>query len=232
MKKISDIKHCFYINLESRTDRKQHVENQLKNIGINGVERFNAIKMENGAVGCSLSHLKCLENAKKLGWDHVLIVEDDITFLKPQTFIFQLNKFLKNHKSWDVVLFAGNNTPPYIPVDDTCVKVNKCQTTTGYLIKKHYYNTLIDNIREGLNFLLREPQKHRQFAIDKYWFLLQARDKWYLITPLTVVQREDYSDIEKKQTNYTHIMTDLDKKHLFNNTFLKHNFLQKINSFS
>ena len=49
MNSISDIKHAFYINLLSRSDRKQHVENQLKSIGINA-QRFNAIKMTNGAI--------------------------------------------------------------------------------------------------------------------------------------------------------------------------------------
>jgi hypothetical protein len=53
------------------------------------------------------------------------------------------------------------------------------------------------------------------YAIDKFWFVLQAVDKWFLIIPLTVVQREDYSDIEKKRINYQKIMTDLDKKDMF-----------------
>ena len=53
------------------------------------------------------------------------------------------------------------------------------------------------------------------YAIDKFWFVLQAVDKWFLIIPPTVVQREDYSDIEKKRINYQKIMTDLDKKDMF-----------------
>ena len=48
-------------------------------------------------------------------------------------------------------------------------------------------------------------------SIDKYWFNLQSKDRWYLIIPLTVTQREDYSDIEKRPTNYTPAMLDLDK---------------------
>jgi hypothetical protein len=35
-----------------------------------------------------------------------------------------------------------------------------------------------------------------------------------LITPLSVVQREDYSDIEQRVTNYGHLMLDLDKEQL------------------
>ena len=97
MHSITDIKHAFYINLLTRPDRKQHVETQLNMLGITA-ERFNAIKLPNGALGCSMSHLKCLEMAKANSWPHLLIVEDDIKFLNPQLFKSQLNLFLSNHK--------------------------------------------------------------------------------------------------------------------------------------
>jgi len=215
MNSISDIKHTFYINLESRPDRKQHVEEQLKQIGIQNATRFNAIQTANGAIGCSLSHLKCLELAKQNNYDHILIVEDDIQFLNPPLFVNQLNHFLTNHTTWDVVLVAGNNIPPYKVIDDSCVQISKCQTTTGYMVQKHYYDTLMHNIKTGIQKLMKEPEKHIMYAIDKYWFQLQGKDSWYLITPLTVTQREDYSNIEKKHTNYTSLMTDLDKKWMF-----------------
>jgi len=214
MNSIDDIKHSFYINLESRLDRKAHVNRQFNKLGIK-IERFNAIKLKNGALGCSMSHLKCIETAKENGWDHILIVEDDIKFLNPELFISQLNNFLKNHQEWDVVLIAGNNMPPYDKIDNTCVKVSRCQTTTGYLVRSHYYDKMIENYREGISKLIKEPDNHRFFAIDKYWFKLQEKDLWFLIIPLTVVQREDYSDIEKRATNYTKVMTDLDKEWFF-----------------
>lgn len=210
MNSISDIKHAFYINLYSRPDRKQHVENQLKSIGINA-ERFNAIKMTNGAIGCSMSHLKIIEIAKANNWEHVFIVEDDILFTDPNLFIQQFNKFLYNHKEFDVALIAGNNLPPYTRIDDSCVQVTHCQTTTGYIVQRHYYDILIKNFKEGILFLMKEPTNHFLYAIDKYWFNLQTIHKWYLITPLSVTQREDYSDIEKRPTNYTPAMLDLDK---------------------
>ena len=214
MNNISCIKHAFYINLETRPDRKSHVEQQLSLIGIKA-ERFNAIKLKNGALGCSLSHLAILENAKKNNYEHVLIVEDDILFTKPLIFQFQFNKFLSNHNEFDVVLIAGNNLPPYEKIDETCIKVSQCQTTTGYLVKNHYFDTLIANFREGIQRLMSEPDKHHLYAIDKYWFDLQGKDKWYLILPLTVTQREDYSDIEKKTTNYSRAMLDIDKEAFF-----------------
>lgn len=214
MNSIENISNVFYINLEARVDRKQHVEEQLSKIGLHST-RFNAIKLKDGAVGCSMSHLKCLEMAKRNNWDHIMIVEDDILFLNPELFKNQLNKFLKNHNNFDVVLIGGNNMPPYQKMDDSCVKVCRCQTTTGYIVQRHYYDTLINNIREGVRKLMNNPALHIQYAIDKYWFKLQEKDNWYLITPLTVTQREDYSDIEKRHTNYTRVMIDLDKEWMF-----------------
>lgn len=210
MNSISDIKHAFYINLDSRPDRKQHMEGQLTTIGIHA-ERFKAIKLANGALGCSMSHLKILEMAKKNAWSHVLIMEDDIKFLKPDVFISQFDKFLETNKTFDVVLLAGNNMPPFTSVDDTCVKVTRCQTTTGYLVQGHYFDTLIHNYRKGIEKLMKNPADHVLYALDKFWFHIQEKHNWFLIIPLTVVQRADYSDIEKRATDYTQIMTDLDK---------------------
>lgn len=215
IKTLKDIKHAFYINLEHRTDRKEHVETELLKIGIN-CQRFNAIKMENGAIGCSMSHLKLLQDAQKNELEHILIVEDDIKFLEPELFKNQINNFFELHQNnWDVILLAGNNMPPYEKMDDTCIKVSRCQTTTGYLVNGHYIKVLLQNIKMGLTHLINKPSEHSKFAIDKFWFILQSASKWYLITPPTVVQREDYSDIEKKVTNYEKHMQDLDKKEMF-----------------
>ena len=214
IKSLDDIKHVFYINLEHRVDRKEHVEKQLETIGLKG-ERFNAIKMANGAIGCSMSHLKLLQEAVKNELPHIIIVEDDITFLEPTLFRNQINKFFELHDNWDVVLLAGNNMPPYQRIDETCIKVSRCQTTTGYLVNGHYIKVLIQNIKMGLTNLLNKPDDKPNFAIDKYWFNLQKISNWYLIIPLTVIQREDYSDIEKKVTKYENLMKDLDKEEMF-----------------
>ena len=126
-----------------------------------------------------------------------------------------MNAFLHNQKDWDVLLLGGNNVPPYRQVDTTCVQVSFCQTTTGYLVKSHYFETLINNIRLGISHLIREPNNRIMYAIDKFWILLQRQDKWFLIIPLTVTQREDYSDIERRPTNYKRVMTSLNKEWMF-----------------
>lgn len=203
----------FYINLDKRTDRKQHMETQLEKIKMNNnITRFNAIKNSNGRIGCSLSHLKCLQMAKEANWECVMIVEDDILFMLPSDFVENVNSFFSNKKNkWDMLLLAGNNLPPFQMNDSVSIRVSHCQTTTGYIVKRHYYDTLISNIKEGIAKLMKEPENHYYYAIDKYWLRLQKQDRWMLLVPIIVVQKPDYSDIEKKYTDYQRIMTSVDK---------------------
>lgn len=209
--RISDITNIRYINLDSRPDRKLHIEAQLNSVGLTKYKRFKAIKTTSGAIGCTMSHLKCLTDARDQKLSHLLVCEDDTTFLNPHLFRAQLNAFLKKKHPWDVVLIAGNNVLPYQNIDETCIKVSHCQTTTCYLVKGSYFNTLIENITEGLHLLMRNPRNRFYYAIDKYWLQLQKRNNWYLITPLTVIQQEGYSDIEKKVMKYEALMTNMHK---------------------
>jgi glycosyl transferase family 25 len=210
---IADIKNIFYINLDTRPDRKQYFENQMKMVGLKA-ERFNAIKHQSGAIGCSLSHLQLLQNAKQNNLDHILIMEDDIMFLNPKIFVENINHFLSNHKDFDVLLIAGNNMGEYKKIDDHCVKVSHCQTTTGYLVKYQYYDKLIENYKESITKFMKNLLLSNYYAIDQYWCKLQMIDNWYLLTPLCVSQKPDYSDIEKRKINYNHLMLDLDKTKL------------------
>ena len=57
--------NTIFINLEKRKDRLKHVLNEFKKLNIKG-ERFNAIQSRYGAIGCSLSHIECLEIANKV----------------------------------------------------------------------------------------------------------------------------------------------------------------------
>ena len=215
MQNMNDIKHIFYINLESRPDRQKHVESQLNSLGLKAT-RFNAITHKYGAIGCSLSHLMLLKHAKVNNLEHILIMEDDITFLNPSQFIQNINNCLSTHKDFDVLLIAGNNMGEYENLSKYCVKVNYCQTTTGYLVKKHYYDKLIQNYEEGIKNLIKYiTTKNKKlinyFSIDCYWFKLQKIDNWYLVVPLTIIQKSDYSNIEKKYVNYNNLMLNLDK---------------------
>jgi glycosyl transferase family 25 len=209
--------HVLYINLDYRIDRNEHIKKELEKLGIieTRIERFNAIKMSNGAVGCTMSHIKCMELAKLRNWSKVMICEDDAVFSQPDVLNTSMKKFAESNLAWDVLLIGANNVPPYEKIGDYCIRVSNAQTTTCYMVSSHYYDTLIRNFREGVSKLLRDPTNKREWAIDMYWKRLQGIDRWYMLTPPTVYQKEDYSDIEGRAVDYRHLMLDLDKPWLF-----------------
>jgi len=214
---------CLCINLDRRTDRWEKVKDELPKLGYElgaTFHRFPAVALPSSpAAGCSMSHLRCLEVAKENKWSSVFICEDDIQILQPEVVLNQLSQFQRvtksTHTKWDVLLIAGNNMVPYespesADLQSCCIQIHHCLTTTGYIVQEHYYETFMANIRQGLQQLLRQ-QDAIQFAIDRYWFCLQERDAWYLLIPLSVVQREDYSDIEGKVTNFQSYMLNYNK---------------------
>lgn len=211
IRQFHDIEHVLYINLDSRVDRRNHFEMEFNKIGLH-VQRFPAIANPNGGVGCSMSHIACLELAIKNNWDHVLICEDDATIVNPGQLVYQFNQFLKKHgDNWEVVLLGGNNYQPFRQVSPECVRVGNCQTTTSYLLRRPYYETLLDNFRKGLNGFI-ETNDPETYSIDQYWKELQRMHRWYLITPISVIQRSDYSNISKQHVNYSNDMLNVNKK--------------------
>jgi hypothetical protein len=222
LRRFSDIKNAIYINLDSRVDRRVLFETQIEELhtqypidfAFYPVSRFSAIRHEqHGAIGCSKSHIECIRIAKNNGWDHVLIFEDDAYLIHPEILVHQVNSFLSRFRDdWDVVLFSGNNFPPFKIEAPDCFRVANCQVATCYLVCSRYYDTLLRNFEDGVTQLEANPENKPEFACDMYWKRLQRADRWYLITPICVTQRPGYSDIEKQNVDYEKMMTDLVKK--------------------
>jgi GR25 family glycosyltransferase involved in LPS biosynthesis len=212
LRHFHDITNVVYINLDSRIDRRTHFESQFRKMGFQP-QRFAAIRNADGAIGCSMSHVACMELAIKNGWDHVLVCEDDATITNPGQLVHQTNHFLTRFgDAWDVLLMAGNNRQPFHQVSPECVRVANCQTTTAYLVRRPYFERLLANFKEGLKNLIANPARQPDYAIDQYWKLLQRTDRWYLSVPISVIQRPDYSDISRQHVDYTNAMTQVNKK--------------------
>ena len=190
-----------YINLDERQDRKKRVESELKKyFPSEKMQRFNAIKYKdahktNGYIGCARSHIAVLEMAIQQNWKNVLVVEDDAIWSNFEIGYPILEKLIKNR--FDVITL-GVTCAKY---DKSNYKLLDGQSTTGYLINNHYYNTLIDNLKTGIEHLLYSDN-HSKYALDQYWKILQAKDTWFCVVPSLLVQGPSYSDIEKKNVNY------------------------------
>jgi len=191
------IEKVVYINLESRTDRRIEIEEELAIFPSNKILRFNAIKEWNGHHGCSKSHIAVLEMALKENWSNVLIIEDDAKWNNFDEGYTILEKLTQS--PYDVISLGGIGGY----VDPITFKAFNFQTATAYLVSKHYYNTLLANFKEGLQILLESTTYHSRGCLDQYWKQLQFKDNWFRIYPHLLYQRPSYSDIIKSHVDYT-----------------------------
>jgi hypothetical protein len=189
----------FYINLENRKERDLITRQELKKLGIKKPNRFNAITHEIPLVGCALSHIACLENAKELGWSYVIMFEDDIKIEGKKSLIKKFNKYI--NYDFDVLYLGCWNYLPPEKVSDDLAKVVRAVCNHAYIVKEHYYDTLLQNLKEGVEWKLKEDI--RENNIDEYHYKLQEKDNWYCITPIHITQRDGWSDNFKEVRNFS-----------------------------
>uniref|UniRef100_A0A6C0JIZ8 Glycosyltransferase n=1 Tax=viral metagenome TaxID=1070528 RepID=A0A6C0JIZ8_9ZZZZ len=192
------VDHVVYINLSNRTDRRMSIEAELAKYFPNSkISRFNATHHEKGYIGCTMSHIGVIKLAILRGWKNCLIVEDDAIWSNFEKGYYLLETLVR--KPYDIITFGTTFTT----YNRETYKLYSGQTTTAYLINSSYYQTYLDNMVEGLSNLV-ESNSPGHYALDIYWKKLQARDNWYCIMPALMVQKEGYSDIEKRNVNYDH----------------------------
>jgi glycosyl transferase family 25 len=195
------IDHIFYINLDSRTDRCEEFENQMKEYGFE-YERFSAIcEPQNGALGCTKSHLAVLRLAKERNYHRVLVFEDDFMFtVSPGTVQEQLSQLLDTPVPFDICFLSYNVLVSEETSYSFLRRAIETQTSSGYIIERHYYDRLIENFESSVYGF--EHRTHGNHALDIEWKRLQPIDRWYYFITRLGIQRPGYSDIDKKIVSY------------------------------
>jgi hypothetical protein len=194
------VEHILYINLDHRTDRKQRMEIVLENFSY---ERIQAIHTKKGFIGSSKSHIRALEYAISKNWNHVLIMEDDMEWNDFDKNYPKLLELMKN--PYDVIVLGGI----LVSHNSETSKLYQCNSTGAYLVSKHYYQTLLNNFKDGMNKMIyeintsawgiKEKSVHK-YLIDTYWHQLQSRDNWFIV-PLCYSD-EGYSDVLYQTVNW------------------------------
>ncbi len=198
--------NIYFINLDKRTDRRDDFLKQFLSVNFckDNIIRVEAIQHNIGTLGCLSSHIKTLKQALKDSYSYAIICEDDFTFKNQQLDFEKLFADLINSNvDWDVMLLAQNAGLISSTNDAKICKIKRSQTTSGYIIKKSYINTLLSTFEE-LYELTKDYKKNppHELCMDIYWKKLQETDKWYVTNPILGYQRRSYSDIENRITDY------------------------------
>jgi len=145
---INDIKIAdlgFYINLDRRTDRKEHLEKNLKEYNITGVERQPA-RENTSTTQLNLVNTNFDLYKKFLSTDAetLLVLEDDCKFL-PSIKQDTKEVFENIHNTeWDLFWVGGINRKPPIFYKNKCYQVSSPSYAQSYIIKRRMAEDMLN----------------------------------------------------------------------------------------
>jgi hypothetical protein len=192
---------AFCINLDSRPDRWVQVQEAFKPTGIS-LERFSAIKNDDGMRGCGASHVAVIKEAQKRGLPWVLIVEDDCQPVPDfgARFPAVRDALWKTRGQWDI--FLGG--PGWIegPVralgEGGLYEIARGKLTHFCIMDAGAYEKVA------------AWNPYRDGAIDEYYSV--ALRKVTTEPPYLASQRASMSDIRKKEMDYTGSVKESEEK--------------------
>jgi GR25 family glycosyltransferase involved in LPS biosynthesis len=194
----------FYINLESRDDRNNHIKNLINKYSFfSNIERFNAIKNKRGDIGCTLSHITCLTKFLEMREDYYLLIEDDFFIFNDENFNNFTSEFekIKDSQDWDMIILTPRGDVQTKNFIDGFHKITNNQTTTGYIVKHNFIKKLLEVYQKGLVGLI-EGKDPNYNALDQCWKPLQKETRFLYYKSIYAGQLPSYSDIEGKVVNY------------------------------
>jgi hypothetical protein len=198
-----------YINLDHRTDRKEHVLQEIRKIDptLSKTHQIHAEYVpEHGALGATRSHIKAFQLfMSHPEWKNCLILEDDFTFVSSsvEEVNQQITDLFQGCPTYDVLMLAhGLYMFSTEPTSSSLVNRILCaQTASGYVLYRDYLPTLLHNFQESCENLEKNG-KSSWGCLDMHWKRLQPVGKWFAYYTRIGYQYESYSDIEKYVANY------------------------------
>lgn len=183
------------INLKDRTDRRESMTKELKKAGLlEAVEWLPGVSHMHGKVGFSQAQYNALFACRDA--NHALVLEDDCVF----TGHIALDTVLSElPQSYDALWLGGNvRTQNNSKATAHLWHCQNTWTTHAVLYSKKMIKWILENYK---------PPKYRiEYDIEIYdeWLRVEAQNKreCYICKPFIAVQKEDYSDIEKRPTYY------------------------------
>lgn len=185
-----------YINMDHRTDRRKQAESEFAKLDISPIRVPGQIYRGtdnpnwNGIAGCTLSHLLCLNMALEKK-SNIFIFEDDVKFINDYKNVISSALDELQNLDWRIVYFGGNLLKPVYQTTEHLGKLTWCQSTVAYGVNANFVQRLINYIP---NQIIPLDLVYTQYVIP--------HNDCYMTIPMTVVQRNSYSDIEGTEVDY------------------------------
>lgn len=180
-------KEAFYINLDDRIDRQEHMTKELSKHNLNNfVKRYSAIKAveknpKNCVIASGTSHRNIIQYAKDNNLENILIFEDDVFFKDNGIEIIEKSLDSLSKIEWDVYYFSANIFDnPLNLIDENFLIVHGCYCVHAYAVHNKAYDRLL------------KYNPETDVPIDAY--ITTNSFKKYAAYPLAVSQYDSVSD--------------------------------------
>jgi len=220
--KISDC-YISFLNLDSRPDRLEHMNNQLAVAGITAErtrgKHFSEYDLNNrkvqvmknrtaGAIGCHFGQVEIMRTAQ-LSNKHAFVMEDDLIFCSDIQKRFEvIENFLSNNE-WDIFWLGGTYHVPAewhkhghnsdLQMCGCDLGIDAERTDNNHIVRTYgcfstFAYIVNKNSLEKILTLLDE-NLHLSMGIDWLFILLQPQLKTFAFVPGCVKQMDNRSDI-------------------------------------
>lgn len=150
MKLQEYFKEAFYINLESRTDRQEHMTAELTKVGLQDfIQRYNAVKAiektpQNCVIASGTSHRNLIQYAKDKNLENILILEDDIFFKPGGLEIVEKSLDSLQKHSWEIFYLSANIFDnPLNLIDENLLLIHGCYCIHAYAVHHTAYDKIL-----------------------------------------------------------------------------------------
>lgn len=203
----------YVINLDRSPDRWEKIQKEWK--GVFPLKRLPAVEASPGWVGCGLSHVKAVEEAKARGDPWVLVWEDDCIPRKRNgeaSNVHMIRKLwdavmaqLSKHPTrWDIVLGATSRVLE-TPQRDTELSTNMISVyrlPRGFTTHWTLYNAAI------YDYIIQWKDT-RPSPIDVYMY---EKARIYVTVPFLAEQRSGFSTVESKDADYSSLFNSAERE--------------------
>jgi len=199
----------FVVNLERRPDRLEHIQKEMDYMGWE-YELFKAVDLNNHG-GCTLSHTEIIKIAKERGYDSVMVIEDDCTFLPYSKDLINKIDTESDDFEFGIINLAptlnrkvnrSQENPLFLDITNLPPKLEheRGVFATNMII---YHSSVYDDVLE-----LEKPEKLGYYAIDDYiyQFILPLKQSYSPILPIAP-QMSSWSDVSQGQYNNFYTQT-------------------------
>jgi len=192
----------FCINLDERTDRWEICKKEFEKVGIlDKVERFSAVKDVDGRIGIIKSNLEIVKYAKENKLNNVLVFEDDVEFITDDT-EGNLKKSLSQVGTlkWSLFYLGANTHNKLLKIKPNLILIKNSYAVHAMAYNKVVYDNFIRKY-EGMDRITKHSDILDVYLAEQ----IQSKYVCLMTNPMLATQRNDYSDIEKREVNQNYI---------------------------